>query len=67
MAAELFKHETKVDILHVPYKGGAQAVTDLLGGQVDMVFISFGPVIQHIRSGKLRALGISVPRRYASR
>ena len=66
LAAELFKHESKIDILHVPYKGGAQAITDLLGGQVDMVFISFGPVIQHIRSGKLKALGVSVPRRYAS-
>jgi tripartite-type tricarboxylate transporter receptor subunit TctC len=66
MAAELFKYETKIDILHVPYKGGAQAVQDLVGGQVDMLFISFGPVVQHIRSGRLRALGVSVPRRFAS-
>lgn len=66
LAAELFKYETKTDILHVPYKGQAQAVTDVLGGQVDMVFSSFGPVVQHIRSGKLKALGVSVPRRYPS-
>jgi tripartite-type tricarboxylate transporter receptor subunit TctC len=66
MAAELFKYETKVDILHVPYKGGAAAVSDLLGGQVDMVFISFGPVVPHIKAGRLRALGVSVPRRFAS-
>ena len=66
LAAELFKYETKTDILHVPYKGQAQGVTDVLGGQVDMIFSSFGPVIQHIRNGKLKALGISVPKRYAS-
>lgn len=65
LAAELFKYETKTDILHVPYRGQAQAVSDVLGGQVDMVFSSFGPVVPHIRSGKLKALGVSVPRRYA--
>jgi tripartite-type tricarboxylate transporter receptor subunit TctC len=66
LAAELFKYETRTDILHVPYKGQAQGVTDVLGGQVDMIFSSFGPVVQHIRSGRLKALGISVPKRYAS-
>lgn len=66
LAAELFKYETGTDILHVPYKGQAQGVTDVLGGQVDMIFSSFGPVIQHIRSGKLKALGVSVPVRYSS-
>lgn len=66
LAAELFKYETKTDILHVPYRGQAQGVTDVLGGQVDMIFSSFGPVIQHIKTGKLKALGVSVPRRYAS-
>lgn len=64
LASELFKYETKTDILHIPYKGQAQAVTDVLGGQVDMVFSSFGPVVQHIRSGKLKALGVTVPKRY---
>ncbi|MCJ0765587.1 Bug family tripartite tricarboxylate transporter substrate binding protein [Variovorax terrae] len=66
LAAELFKYETQTNILHVPYKGQAQGVTDVLGGQVDMIFSSFGPVVQHIRSGRLKALGISVPKRYAS-
>ena len=66
LASELFKYETRIDLLHVPYKGQAQAVTDVLGGQVDMVFSSFGPVIGHIKSGKLKALGISVPRRFES-
>jgi tripartite-type tricarboxylate transporter receptor subunit TctC len=66
LAAELFKYETKIDLLHVPYKGQAQAVTDVLGGQVDMIFSSFGPVIPHIKTGKLKALGISVPRRFDS-
>jgi tripartite-type tricarboxylate transporter receptor subunit TctC len=64
LAAELFKHETRIDLLHVPYKGQAQAVTDVIGGQVDMVFSSFGPVMQHIRSGRLKALGVTVPRRF---
>lgn len=64
LAAELFKYETKIDVLHVPYKGQAQAVTDVLGGQVDMVFSSFGPVVPHIRSGRLKALGVTVPRRF---
>ncbi|MGA0569590.1 Bug family tripartite tricarboxylate transporter substrate binding protein [Variovorax sp. VNK109] len=66
LAAELFKYETKTDILHVPYRGQAQGVTDVLGGQVDMIFSSFGPVMQHIKSGRLKALGVSVPRRYPS-
>jgi len=66
LAAELFKYETKTDILHVPYKGQAQGVTDVLGGQVDMIFSSFGPVAQHIHSGRLKALGVSVEKRYAS-
>lgn len=66
LAAELFKYETKTDILHVPYRGQALGVNDVLGGQVDMIFSSFGPVIQHIKTGKLKALGVSVPRRYAS-
>lgn len=65
LAAELFKYETKIDLLHVPYRGQAQAVSDVLGGQVDMIFSSFGPVVPHIRSGKLKALGVSVPQRYA--
>lgn len=66
LASELFKHATGIDLLHVPYKGQAQAVADVIGGQIDMVFSSFGPVIPHIRSGKLKALGVSVPRRYES-
>ncbi len=66
LAAELFKYETKTDILHVPYKGQAQGVADVLGGQVDMIFSSFGPVVPHIQSGRLKALGVSVEKRYAS-
>lgn len=64
LAAELFKYETKTNLLHVPYKGQAQAVTDVMGGQIDMIFSSFGPVVQHVKSGKLKALGVSVPRRF---
>ena len=63
LASELFKYETNIDILHVPYKAQANGVTDVLGGQVDMIFSSFGPVLPHVQSGKLKALGISVPQR----
>jgi len=66
LAAELFKYETKIDLLHVPYKGQAQAVTDVIGGQIDLIFSSFGPVVQHVKGGRLKALGVSVPRRHAS-
>lgn len=65
LAAELFKHEAGINLVHVPYKGQAQAVTDVLGGQVDMTFSSIGPTIQHLKTGKLKALGISVGRRFA--
>ncbi|MGB3071281.1 MAG: tripartite tricarboxylate transporter substrate binding protein [Ottowia sp.] len=65
LAAELFKHETQTKILHVPYRGSAQAITDVIGGQVDMVFSSFGPAIEHIRAGKLKPLGVSIQRRHA--
>ena len=65
LAAELFKHLAAINLVHVPYKGQAQAVTDVLGGQVDMTFSSIGPSIQHLKTGKLKALAISVPRRFS--
>ena len=64
LAAELLKHEAGIDLVHIPYKGQAQAVTDVLGGQTDMVFSSIGASIQHIKTGKLKALGISVTKRF---
>ena len=56
LSAELFKSMARVDLLHVPYKGTGQAVTDLLAGQVDVLFAPSQAVIQHVRAGKLKAL-----------
>ncbi|MET3910333.1 tripartite-type tricarboxylate transporter receptor subunit TctC [Bradyrhizobium sp. S3.3.6] len=64
IAAELFKQEAGgLDLQHVPYRGVAPAITDLLGGQVQVVFVNLAPSIGHIRSGKLRALGITTAAR----
>ena len=59
LSGEMFKSLAKVDILHVPYKGLAPALTDLLGGQVQMVFPAITAGLPHVRSGKLRALGVT--------
>lgn len=59
MAAELFRYMTKIDYVHVPYRGGAPAMTDLLGGQIDMLFDSVGTAHQYIKSGKVRALAVT--------
>jgi tripartite-type tricarboxylate transporter receptor subunit TctC len=56
---ELFRSRTGVDMLHVPYRGVAPALTDLLGGQVQMMFGSMAASIEHIRAGKLRALAVT--------
>jgi tripartite-type tricarboxylate transporter receptor subunit TctC len=67
MTAELFKQAAGgLDILHVPYRGVAPALADLLGGQVQAVFVNPGPSIGHIRSGRLRALGITTAARSES-
>jgi len=65
LAGELLKQMSGVPFLHVPYKGGAQAVTDVLGGQIPMVFSSLITVLPHIRSGKLRAIAVTQATRYA--
>jgi tripartite-type tricarboxylate transporter receptor subunit TctC len=56
LSAELFKSMAKVDLLHVPYKGTGQAVTDLLAGQIDLLFAPSQAVLQHVKAGKLKAL-----------
>ena len=66
MAGELFKSMTKADILHVPYKGAAPAMTDLLAGHVTMAFDTMPSAMLHVRAGKLKALGISSPKRVPS-
>jgi tripartite-type tricarboxylate transporter receptor subunit TctC len=59
LAGELLGLEAGVDLTHVPYRGMAQAVTDLLGGQISMMFGSMSSVLQHAQTGKLRPLGVS--------
>jgi len=57
-SGELFKLATKTDIVHVPYKGGTPAMTDVIAGQVEMQFNALTSALAHIRSGKLKALGV---------
>jgi len=59
MAPELFKVMAEIDMVHVPYRGVAPALTDLIGGQVQAVFSTTPPAIEHIRAGKLRALAVT--------
>jgi tripartite-type tricarboxylate transporter receptor subunit TctC len=63
IAAEMFKSVAGVDIVHVPFKGSGQAVIDLISGQVDMNFDSIPAVIQHVKSGKLRAIAVTAAKR----
>ena len=64
LTAELFKLMAGVDLLHVPYKGAAPAVNDLLGGQVNIIFADVAAMLSHLKSGKLKALGIGSVRRF---
>ena len=66
LAGELFKLRAGVDIVHVPYKGGGPAITDLVGGQVNMMFATPIEVAQHVQSGKLRVLGTTSQKRLAA-
>lgn len=59
LAGEKFKQMTDVDLLNVPYKGTAPALTDLLGGQIDLMFISLVTGAEQVRAGKLRAYGVT--------
>ncbi|HSV58860.1 MAG TPA: tripartite tricarboxylate transporter substrate binding protein [Variovorax sp.] len=59
LTAELFWQQTGTSGLHVPYKGGAPAIADLLGGQVDGSFQNVNAVVQHIKAGKLKALAVT--------
>ena len=63
LAGELLKLTAKIDIVHVPYRGAAPAVNDLLGQQVQMVFLDLPIILPHIRSGALRAIAIGAPDR----
>jgi tripartite-type tricarboxylate transporter receptor subunit TctC len=59
LVGELFKSRAGVDIVHVPYKGSAPALADLIGGSVAMMFDTIPSALPHVRSGKLRALGVT--------
>ena len=63
MSCELFKIQTNTNILHVPYKGSSLALNDLLGGQVSSIFDNMPSVLQQVRAGKLRALGVTTATR----
>ena len=63
MSGELFKYMTGVDMLHIPYKGSAPAVTDLIGGQVNIMFDNIPSSLPHIKSGKLHALATTGSKR----
>jgi tripartite-type tricarboxylate transporter receptor subunit TctC len=63
LSSELFKLMAQVDITHIPYKGGPPAVADLIGGQVNMMFINMPTGIGHVKSGKARILAVSSLRR----
>jgi tripartite-type tricarboxylate transporter receptor subunit TctC len=66
LAAELFKSMAGVDLVHVPYKGSPQALTDLLGGQTQIMFASLVSALPHIRQARLRALGVTSLKRAAA-
>ncbi len=66
LAGELFKVMARVDMVHVPYKGGAAAMTDLLGGHVTLLFDTLSNTLSHAQSGKLRLLASTGPKRVAS-
>ena len=65
LAGELFKAEAKIDIVHVPYKGAAPALQDVIAGHVQMMFATASSVVPHIRDGKLRPLGVATLKRTA--
>jgi tripartite-type tricarboxylate transporter receptor subunit TctC len=65
LCGELFKTMTGVELQHVPYKGGGPAVADLLGGQVQLMFATLPTVLEHVRTGKLRAIGVTGAQRFA--
>ena len=63
LSAELFKYMSRTDIVHVPYKGTAPALTDVVTGQIEMMFADLGIARTHANAGRLRLLGVSTPRR----
>jgi len=63
LACELFKSTTRLDIKHVPYKGNAAAMTDVMGGQIETLFDQMATAVPHVKSGKVRALAVTTAKR----
>jgi tripartite-type tricarboxylate transporter receptor subunit TctC len=66
VGGELFKYMTGTEIVHIPYKGGAPAIADLIAGNVQLMFESTNSIAPHVRAGRVRALGVSGTRRSIS-
>jgi tripartite-type tricarboxylate transporter receptor subunit TctC len=66
LAGELFKLRTATEMAHIPYKGGGPAVTDVIGGQVPLLWVSIPAAAQHVKTGKLKALAVSTLKRSAA-
>jgi tripartite-type tricarboxylate transporter receptor subunit TctC len=66
LGGELFKYMTGVDIVHVPYRGSAQAINDLIAGQIQVMFDNVPSIGPHVKAGRVRGIGVSAPRRAAS-
>jgi tripartite-type tricarboxylate transporter receptor subunit TctC len=66
LSGEYFKAVTGANLLHVPYKGGGPAMTDLMGGQIPMLFSSLGPAVGAVKSGRIRPIAVTSPARSAA-
>src|SRR5437762_9175477 len=66
LGGELFKAMTGIEVVHVPYKGSAQAINDLMGGQIQVMFDNVPSIGPHVKAGRVRGLGVSAPKRAAS-
>ena len=65
LCGELMKLTANIDLLHIPYKGGGQAITDIIGGQIDLLFTGAPVTLPHIQSGKLKILAVTNTKRAA--
>src|SRR5438477_3713973 len=66
LGGELFKAMTGIEMVHVPYKGSAQAINDLMGGQIQVMFDNVPSIGPHVKAGRVRGLGVSAPKRASS-